>query len=95
MLALTFEQGATIFGMVMTVLGVIAQAIYLVRKFTQAEERIGGKITAVEGTMAHHNEIAGLRFEEMGRRIGRVETTLGGITQVVVFQPNQPKKDQT
>lgn len=118
MIALTFEQYVTIFGIVMTVLGVIGQAIYLVRRFTQQEERTGQQIAAVKvsveaageqstADMKHlaetqaaamkgledratkeivmQNQITSLRFDELGRRVGRVEQTLGSITKVVVF----------
>lgn len=125
MTALSFEQGATIFGIVMTILGVIVQAIYLVRRFTQQEERAVQRITAVQasvasvqatvaaaavqstsdmkdladtqaaamkgleeratGQIAQQNRITEMRFDELGRRVGRVESTLGSITKVVVF----------
>lgn len=43
----------------------------------------------------HHNQIAELRFDELGRRVGRVELTLGGITKVVVFDRDKDRDRPT
>lgn len=100
MIALTFEQSTTIFGITMTILGVIVQAFYLVRRFTQFEVQTRNDIagmsaatkssmekleSSTSNTIAHHNEMSRLRLEDLGGRIGRVETKLDGITKVVVF----------
>lgn len=36
-------------------------------------------------TIDHHNTITTMRFDDLGRRVGTVETTLKSITKVVVF----------
>jgi hypothetical protein len=114
----TGEQIALWIGIGAAVIGGIMQALYIMRRFTQSEERVQQSIskqtseiqllktqtsndlknlgestsaslqrleTATTEKIDHHNAIAAMRFDELGRRVGTVERTLDRITKVVVF----------